>query len=141
MFGIGPGLNNLNFVEYFDTIDNRCKYSGEVVYFTAATVVVYDVFNNIQRFFYHSDDVTSMALLVRMHQRGDGSWIELDKPLGPDALMEWSHWFTYNKGIHIPSEKSWSPDMRTLPVHTDEFPNKGEDGKPYDWRTWDIPNR
>uniref|UniRef100_A0A6T7PC66 EML-like first beta-propeller domain-containing protein n=1 Tax=Hanusia phi TaxID=3032 RepID=A0A6T7PC66_9CRYP len=141
LFGIGPGLNNLNFIEFYDTMENRCKYSGEIVYFTAATVVVYDVFNNIQRFFYHSDDVTSMALLIRMHQRGDGSWIELDQPLGPDAAQEWSHWFTYNKGVHVPSEKSWTADMRTLPVHTDEYPNKGEDGKPYDWKNWDIPNR
>ena len=62
------------------------------------------LWNNVQRFFYHSDDVTAMALLIRMQQGMDGSWAELNKP--PTLLIksEWEKFAAYNKGVHTPSE-------------------------------------
>jgi len=102
--------------------------------------VVYALDTNIQRFFYHSDDVTSLALLVRRYQKQDGSWEELTKPLSFKAREEWSKWFAYSSGVHVPNAKAWSSMNRTLPVHSDEWPCE-RDGMPYDWRTWDLPSR
>lgn len=140
LFGIGPGLNNLNFVYYFDPQQSQMRPSGEILYHTAATCVVFALDTNIQRFFYHSDDVTAMALLVRTHQEVDGRWAETDRPRNFAAREEWGKWFAYSAGIHKPNPHAWSPLDRTLPVHTDEFPCM-RDGQIYDWRTWDLPNR
>lgn len=66
--------------------DAMLQFSGEIVYFSAATAVVFDFQvsdmlalklrcpeltscmmeqNNVQRFFHHDDDITACALLVR----------------------------------------------------------------------------
>ena len=139
LFGIGPGLNNLNFVYYFDPSKNVMRASSEIVYHTAAACVVNALDTNMQRFFYHSDDVTAMALLVRRHQGPDGMWVETNKPLGSKEKSDWTKWFAYSKGIHTP-DRTWSPTHRTLPVSTEEWPCL-KDGAEYDWRTWDLPNR
>jgi WD40 repeat protein len=140
LYGIGPGLNNLNFVNHFDSHSSAMAASGEIIYTIAATCVVFDSSNNVQRFFYHSDDVTAMALLIRMQQAMDGSWAELNKP--PTLLIksEWEKFAAYNKGVHTPSERAWSAKERTLPVHSDEWPCM-QDGQIYDWRTWELPSR
>ena len=139
LFGIGSGLNNLNFVQYFDPSKNVMRASSEIVYHTAAACVVNALDTNMQRFFYNSDDVTAMALLVRSHQGPDGMWVETNKPLGSKEKSDWTKWFAYSKGIHTP-DRTWSPTHRTLPVSTEEWPCL-KDGAEYDWRTWDLPNR
>ena len=101
---------------------------------------VFSLDTNIQRFFYHSDDVTAMAVLIRTHQAPDGTWMETNEPRNFRAREEWSKWFAYSAGIHKPNPTAWTPRDRTLPVHTDEFPCM-RDGAIYDWRTWDLPNR
>lgn len=131
LYGIGPGLNNLNFVNHFDSHSSAMTASGEIIYTIAATCVVFDSPNNVQRFFYHSDDVTAMALLIRMQQAMDGSWAELNKPPTLLVKSEWEKFAAYNKGVHTPSERAWSAKERTLPVHSDEWPCM-QDGQIYD---------
>lgn len=90
LFGPGPGQDNLYFLQRYNSDVGTMIHSGEIIFFTAATVIVYDVKNNTQRFFHHSDDVTSMTVLRRMYQKPDASWAEMDRPQGAKARDEWS---------------------------------------------------
>jgi len=140
LFGEGPGSENLYFLQAFSASAGKMVNTGEIVYFTAATCVVFDVKNGIQKFFHHSDDVTAMAVLRRTHQKPDGSWAEMDRPKGQIATEQWQKWFAYNAGVYVPNEKDWTPGSRLLPQSSEEFPQFDE-GAPQDWRNWDIPNR
>eukprot|EP00960_Hanusia_phi_P023353 689304-Hanusia_phi.AAC.4 len=76
LFGEGPGLENLHFLQAYDA-DRGCMiHTGEIVYFAAATVIVFDIKNNIQRFLHHTNSVSSIALLKRVYQKPDASWTE-----------------------------------------------------------------
>ena len=140
LFGEGPGADNLFFLQAFSASAGKMVNTGEIVYFTAATCVVFDVKNGIQRFFHHSDDVTALTVLRRTHQKADGSWEEMVRPKGQAATEQWQKWFAYNAGVYEPNEKDWTPGSRLLPQSSEEFPQFDE-GMPMDWRNWDIPNR
>lgn len=141
LFGPGPGQDNLFFLQRYNAQQGMMIHSGEIIFFAAATVVVFDVKNNIQRFFHHSDDVTSMTVLRRMYQKPDASWAEMERPQGATARAEWAKWFAYDQGVYVPNEKDWTPSSRLLPTSSDEFPQIGDNGKPQDWKDWDLPNR
>ena len=122
LFGEGPGQDNLFFIQEFDSSLGCMKYTSEILYFAASTVVVYHLKYNDQRYFHHSDDVTSIALLKRIYQRPDASWTEMDRPLGSKALVEWLKWSCFCKGVYEPNEKDWEPASLLLPRSSDAFP-------------------
>ena len=122
LFGEGPGQDNLFFVQEFHSGLGCMKYTSEILYFAAATVVVYHLKYNDQRYFHHSDDVTSIALLKRVYQRPDASWTEMDRPVGSKALVEWLKWSCFCNGVYEPNEKDWEPSSLLLPRSSDEFP-------------------
>ena len=140
LFGEGPGMDNLHYVQNYDPFANEMKHTGEIVYFAAATVIVFDIKNNIQRYLHHSDDVTACTILKRVVQKPDGSWEECMAPTGAQAKEQWAKFFAYDKGIYTPSDVQWSPASRLLPQSSDEFP-QFDNGVPMDWRDWDLPNR
>ena len=97
-------------------------YSKEVLFFAAATVVVFDIESNIQRFFHHSDNVTAVTLLRRVYQKPDASWTEMDRPIGAKAAHEWHKWECFNKGVYKPGPKDWTPESLLLPQTSDDYP-------------------
>ena len=140
LFGEGPGMDNIHFIQAFDASTNKMVHTGEILYFAAATVIVFDIKNNIQRYLHHSDDVTACTLLKRVLQRPDGSWEEAQTPSGSKAKEEWAKFFAYDNGRYTPNEQKWTPSSRMLPESTEEFP-QFDDGALMDWRDWDLPNR
>jgi len=140
LFGEGPGLENLHFLQAYDSDRGCMVHTGEIVYFAAATVIVFDVKNNVQRFLHHTNSVSSIAVLKRVYQKPDASWAEMEKPTNPLTAEQWEMFFAYTKGVYTPGPKKWKPTDRTLPVSTEEFPQMFEGGV-IDWRDWDLPNR
>ena len=140
LFGEGPGMDNLHFLQSFNPKTSKMEHTGEVLYFAAATVIVFDIKNNIQRYFHHSDDVTAVTVLKRVVQRPDGSWEEAMSPPGAEAKEQWAKFFAYDKGRYIPNEQKWDPLSRLLPESSEEYP-QFDDGILMDWRDWDLPNR
>ena len=122
LFGEGPGQDNLFFVQEFNSVISCMRFTSEILYFTASTIVVYHLKYNTQRYFHHSDDVTSIALLKRVYQKPDASWCEMDRPLGSKALLEWLKWSCFSKGVYEPSAKDWEPASLLLPRSSDAFP-------------------
>ena len=122
LFGEGPGQDNLHWVQEYNIKTGSMSYTGEILYFVAATVVVYGLGDNIQRFFHHSDDVTSIALLKRVYQRPDARWSEMDRPVGSKAQKEWLKFACFSKGVYQPNEKDWEPASLLLPQSSEEFP-------------------
>ncbi len=140
LFGEGPGMDNLHFLQSFNPRTSKMEHTGEILYFAASTVIVFDIKNNTQRYLHHSDDVTAVAVLKRVVQKPDGSWEESMSPPGAEAKEQWAKFFAYDKGRYTPSDQKWEPMSRLLPESSEEFP-QFDDGIPMDWRDWDLPNR
>jgi hypothetical protein len=116
------GQDNLFFVQRFDPSVGAMVFSKEVLFFAAATVVVFDLETNIQRFFHHSDNVTAVTLLRRVYQKPDASWTEMERPIGAKAAEEWHKWELFNKGVYQPGPKDWAPESLLLPQTSDDYP-------------------
>ena len=133
-------MDNLHFIQSYDASTGKMMHTGEILYFAASTVIVFDLKNNIQRYLHHSDDVTACAVLKRVVQKPDGSWEESMSPPGAEAKEQWARFFAYDKGRYTPNEQKWTPKSRLLPESSEQFP-QFDDGVPMDWRDWDLPNR